>query len=137
MRRRRTAKEKELADNARLLRAWKAFHRDEREAVLAGPHACTLTELFRMFANLQHMQPAQLIGLVRSIDWAAIDCDTRLVVLHELNIAITKFRVKQGAEPIDDTVDQDTPFRAIKAILFPLLGGRPSRRSSTSISSTQ
>jgi len=31
--------EKELADNARLLRAWKKFHREEREAVLAGPHS--------------------------------------------------------------------------------------------------
>src|SRR5262249_36988347 len=68
----RTAKEKELADNARLLRAWKRFHRDERDAALSGPHARTLAELFRMFANLKHVQPAQLIGFVGAIDWAAI-----------------------------------------------------------------
>ena len=37
---RRTAvqAEKELRDNARLLRWWKAWHREQREAVLAGPH---------------------------------------------------------------------------------------------------
>jgi len=122
MRRSRTAadREKELADNARLLRAWKAWHREERQTVLAGPHGAVLGELFRMLENLQHVQPAQLIGLVRSFDWTAIPYDTRLVVLHELNIAIMKFREKRGAEPIDDNLpgQPDTPFRTIKAILF-------------------
>jgi len=51
---RQSQKDKELADNARLLRARKKFHREEREAVLAGPHSVTLAELFRMFANLKH-----------------------------------------------------------------------------------
>jgi len=53
-----TKKEKELADSARLLRAWKAFHHEERKAVLAGPHGAVLAELFRMIKNLQHVQPA-------------------------------------------------------------------------------
>jgi hypothetical protein len=112
---------KKLADDARLLRAWKKFHREEREAVLAGPHAAVLSELFRMFQNLQHIQPSQLIGFTRSVDWALVDCNTRLVVLHELNNAITAFRTKQGLEPIDDGLpdEPDTPFRTIKAILFP------------------
>ena len=118
---RRTAvqAEKELRDNARLLRWWKAWHREQREAVLAGPHGAVLAELFRMVKNLQHVQPAQLIGLARSIDWAAIDADTKLVTLHELNAAITRFREKRGLEPIDDTVSDEPPFRTIKAILFP------------------
>jgi len=114
-------KEKELRDNARLLRAWKKFHHEEREAALAGPYAVTLAELFRMFANLVHVQPAQLIGFIGAIDWAAIDFQTRLTVLHELNTAITKFREKRGLEPIDDPLPRqpDSPFRIIKAILFP------------------
>src|SRR5262249_37053741 len=103
-RRTATQAEKELADNARLLRAWKRFHREERDAVLAGPHARTLAELFRMFANLKHVKPAQLIGFVGAIDWAAIDYQTRLTVLHEINNAITKFREKRGLEPIDDAL---------------------------------
>src|SRR5262245_45846624 len=98
----RTAKDKELADNARLLRAWKNFHREEREAVLAGPYARTLAELFRMFTNLQHVHSAQLIGFIGAIDWAAIDYQTRLTVLHEVNAAITKWRERQGLAPIDD-----------------------------------
>ena len=103
------------------MRAWRAFHREEREAALAGPYAVTLAELFRMFANLVHVQPAQLVGFIGAIDWAAIDYQTRLTVLHELNTAITAFREKRGLEPIDDNLpgDPDTPFRTIKAILFP------------------
>ena len=50
----KSERERELANQARLTRAWKKFHREEREAVLAGPYARTLAELFRMFANLKH-----------------------------------------------------------------------------------
>src|SRR5262245_40963289 len=38
MKRKSNKEQKKLADDARLLRAWKAFHREERETVLAGPH---------------------------------------------------------------------------------------------------
>jgi len=118
---RRTAvqAEKELRDNARLLRWWKAWHREQREAVLAGPHGAVLAELFRMVKNLQHVQPAQLIGFARSIDWAVIDTDTKLVTLHEFNAAITRLRERHNMEPIDDTVEDEPPFRTLKAILFP------------------
>ena len=118
---RRTAvqAEKELRDNARLLRWWKAWHREQREAVLAGPHGAVLAELFRMVKNLQHVQPAQLIGFARSIDWVTIDADTKLIVLHEFNTAVTRFRDKRGLEPIDDTVEDEPPFRTFKAMLFP------------------
>jgi hypothetical protein len=116
---RRLAQEKEIADQAKLTRAWKAWHREQRDLVLAGPHGAVLSELFRMLDNLQHVQPAQLIGLARSIDWAAIDTDTKLTMLHEINSSITKFREKRGLEPIDDTVSDEPPFRTIKAILFP------------------
>jgi len=122
---RRTAKEQELADNARLLRAWKKFHRDERDAVLAGPHARTLAELFRMFANIECVQPAQLIGFIGAIDWAAIDFETRLTVLHEVNAAITKYREKRGLNPIDDPLPGAPPnaFQVIRKILnqFPAM----------------
>jgi hypothetical protein len=113
--------QKKLADDARLLRAWKKFHREEREAVLAGPHATTLGELFRMFANIECVRPAQLVGFIGAINWSAIPYDARLVVLHELNSAVTAYRTKRDLEPIDDGLpgEPDTPFRTIKAILFP------------------
>ena len=119
MKRRQSEKDKKLADDARLLRWWKAWHRKQRDEALAKYP--DLAELFRMFKNLEHLRPAQLIGFAQSIDWAAIDYNTKLVVVHELNNAITAFRTKQGLEPIDDGLpdEPDTPFRTIKAILFP------------------
>jgi hypothetical protein len=88
----RCKKDKEFADDARLLRWWQAWHREQREAVLAGPHGVALSELFRMFKNLRHAQPSQLSGFARSINWSTIDYDTKLVVVHELNTAIAAFR---------------------------------------------
>src|SRR5215831_13449553 len=102
-------KEKELADNARLLRAWKKFHREEREAVLAGPYATTLVELFRMFSNIEHVKPAQLVGFIGAIDWGSVDFQTRLTVLHEVNTAITKFRESRKLDPFDDPLPGAPP----------------------------
>jgi hypothetical protein len=126
MKRRRTTAEQKLADDARLLRAWKNWHREQLNDVLAGPHGAVLAELFRMFKNLQHVQPAQLIGLARSIDWTVIDYAARLVAVHELDDAITKYREQRGAEPIDDNLfDQpDTPFRVIRAIIYAIPASR-------------
>ena len=85
--------------------------------MLAGPHGVALGELFRMVEYLRSLQPAQLIGFVRSIDWASIDYATRLV--HELNTAITAFREALGLPPIDDGLPgTDTPFRTIRAIVL-------------------
>jgi len=120
MKRRRTAQEQKLADDVRLMRWWSAWHREERDAVVSGPHSSVLSELFRMFKNLDSVKPAQLIGLAKSIDWNLVDYNTKLVVIHELNNAITKFREKCGLEPIDDNLpgNPETPFRAIKAIVL-------------------
>jgi hypothetical protein len=63
-----------------------------------------LGELFRLFSNLRHVQPAQLIGFVRSIDWATVNYDVKLVVVHELNTAITKFRERCGLTEVAPVV---------------------------------
>jgi hypothetical protein len=120
MRHQQSKKDKKLADDVRLLRWWKQFHREQRETVLTGPHGAVLSELFRMFKNLEYVQPSQLIGFVRSVDWASIPYDTRLVVVHEVNTAITKIREKRDLEPINDALpgEPDTPFRTIKAIVL-------------------
>ena len=59
----RTVEEQKRIDDARLLHAWKKFHREERAAAIAGPHGAVLAELFRMLDHLKHVQPAQLLGL--------------------------------------------------------------------------
>jgi hypothetical protein len=132
MKRRRTAQEKKLADDARLLRAWRAFHAEEKTAVLAGPYSATLVELFRMFSNIECVQPAQLVGFIGAIDWSGIDRQTRCVVLHELNNAIVRHRTSRGLAAIDDPLfDQpDNVFRIVKKLFeFPASPQeRPARR---------
>jgi len=97
---RRTAAEKKRADDARLLRWWKAWHREQRDEALAK--CPCLAELFRVFRNLEHAQPVQVLGLASSIDWSVIDYATKLTVVHEFNSCITKLRTKCDLGPIDD-----------------------------------
>jgi hypothetical protein len=118
----KSERDKKLVDNARLLRWWKAWHREQRGLVLAGPHATTLAELFRMFSVIEHVKPAQLIGFVGAIDWGSIDFDTRLTVLHEINVAITRYREKCGLDPISDPLPGAPPnaFQVIRGIVTKL-----------------
>jgi hypothetical protein len=126
MKRQRTAQEKKLVDDARLIRAWKKFHAEERATVLAGPHGAVLGELFRMSDNLAHIKPVQLIGFVNAINWTTINDDVRQVVLHEVGCAITKWRERNGLHPIDDALPGERPniFLLIKERLFPRENGR-------------
>jgi hypothetical protein len=128
MKRKSNKEQKKLADDARFLRAWKKFHREEREAVLAGPYGTTLTELFRMFANMKHVRPSQLVGYMHAIEWSKIDYPTRLTVLHEVNAAITKLREQQGLSPIDDALPGE-PLRAYQVIRN-IMNQFPARESS-------
>jgi hypothetical protein len=111
--------QKKLADDARLLRAWRTWHSEERAAALAGPHGPVLAELFRAIDNLAHLKPSQLVGLVRTVDWTVIDYDSRYVVLHELNTAITKLRERHGLPAIEDPLpgQTDNAYRIVKAIM--------------------
>jgi hypothetical protein len=43
-----------------------------------------------------------LIDFVKARNWHVVDAHTKLVVLHELNRAVTKLRTRNGLEPIDD-----------------------------------
>jgi hypothetical protein len=103
-----------------LLKEWRRWHREERDAALAGPHGRLLAEVFRMFANLRNVQPSQLIGFMGSTEWATIDYGTRLIVLHELNTAIIRFREKRGMTPFDDDLADEptTPSLIIRELIL-------------------
>ena len=115
MQRRQSEKNRKLADDARLMKWWRTWHREQRDLALAGSHGAVLGELFRMIKNLEHIRPSQLVGFARCIDWAAIDTNTKLITLHELNAAITKLREACGQEPIDDGLPGE-PLRVFQRI---------------------
>ena len=64
-----------------------------------------------------------------------MDADTRLIVLHELNVAICALREKHGQEPIDDPLpgEPDNAFRIIKN-LFKVSASAESRNPATAVS---
>jgi hypothetical protein len=122
--------EKELCDGAHLLRAWKRWHADQLEETLNGPHG---TAVAQVVAFLKHMQPGSasaLIALLREHDWSQMDADVRLVVLHEINQAITRLRERAGLAPIDDALPAERPnaFLLIKEHLFPRKAESAARR---------
>jgi len=105
--------EKELADNARLLHAWKKFHRDELAEALVGLHRGVMT---RLTSHLKQLRSArELVEFIEVQDWSAVDAHTRLIALHEINGAICELREKQGLPPIDDALPGE-PLRAFKVI---------------------
>jgi hypothetical protein len=130
---RKTAKEQELADNAHLLRAWRNWHHEQLKQTRAGPHG---TAVAQVMATLKHMTPDSapaLISLMRDFDWSQMSADVRLVVLHEINQAITRLGERAGLAPIDDSLpwsdEPPTAFLLIKETLFPRKAESPPERS--------
>jgi hypothetical protein len=77
MKRRRSEKEQKLIDDARLMRAWRAWHADQ------------LTR--RLMAQLEDLRSArELVAFITAQDWGVVDANTRLIALHEINAAITR-----------------------------------------------
>ena len=96
--RQRSEKEQTLQDNARLLRAWKRWHREHLEQALCGLHRDVLERLMLQLKNLQSAR--ELVGFIEAQDWTAIDVETRFIALHEINAAITALR------RADPTIDE-------------------------------
>jgi hypothetical protein len=118
-RRKQSDLDKERADDARLLRTWRQWHREQLEAALAGVHRDVIE---RLMLQLKHLHEArELLRFIEAQDWAAIDAETRLIALHEINTAICKLRERSGLMPIDDALPGERPnvFVLIKEALFP------------------
>src|SRR5262249_30232165 len=98
----KTEKEKELTDNARLLRVWKKLHREKLEEALAGIHRDVMERLMTRLANLRSAR--ELVEFIDAQDWSAVDAETRFIALHEINQAICKLRERLNQPPIDDAL---------------------------------
>jgi len=118
MKRRKSEKEQKLADDARLVRAWHRWHREQLEEALAGMHADVMG---RLMAELKDLHSAcKLVDFINSQDWGAVDANTRLIALHEINAAITRLRERMSPkEPISAPLPGEPPntFRMIQNIV--------------------
>jgi hypothetical protein len=132
---RKSAKDKQLADNAYLLRAWRKWQREQLEEALAGVHGAVLE---RLMAELKDLQSARaLVAFISAQDWTAVDYDTRLVAPHQINNAITKLRERNGLDLISDPLpgQPESAFRFIRKLMtsFPPQAGEHNEVSSVNI----
>jgi hypothetical protein len=118
--RRKTATEQKLADDARLLRAWQNFHREQLSKAIAGPHGAIVMQVMEFLRTMTPASANALLALMRSQTWASVDADTKFVLLHEINRAITDMRTKNNMPAIDDPLPHErlSVFLTIKRMLF-------------------
>jgi hypothetical protein len=112
--------QKELADQARLLRVWKAWHQERLDDALAGTHGATIAELMTLLDRLELNSAAALLDFMQRSDCSSVSYDTRLTVLHQINQAIERVRERNGLPAIDDPLpgQPDNAYRRIKHLLF-------------------
>lgn len=125
-------RERERAGDAKMFRAWKRWHAEQLEEALAGVHRDVLE---RVMAHLRNLKSArELVSAMAAEDWSTVDAETRLIVLHEVNVVIAALREKQGLPPIDDPLpdEPNNAFRIIKT-LFQFPRPRKSRNPATAV----
>jgi hypothetical protein len=139
MRPRSRDQQQKLADDVRLLRAWRKWHKEELEQALAGPHGSMIERLVFMLKALEFASAPLLIAYIRGVDWATVDYSTRLTALHEINTAITRMRERRGLAPFDDPIPprDDSVFRRVKARLLDSRNGGSARPKAQSASVKQ
>jgi hypothetical protein len=123
----RNAREQKLADDARLLRAWRKWHREQLEETLAGVRRDVLERLMEQLKDLRSARA--LVDFIAAQDWESVDADTRAIALFEINRAITALRERQKLPPINDALPGEplTAFQIIREIInqLPAHAGRP------------
>jgi hypothetical protein len=119
MRKRQSLQEEER--EAKLLRAWQAWHNDARKTILAGQHRDMFERLLYILEGLRLDSAPLLLAYVRGVDWPAIDTATRQAILHEISSGIIKLRIASGCEPFDDDPFAECPsvFHIIKEEILP------------------
>ena len=119
MKRRQSQKDKELADQAKLTRAWRQWHAEQLAEALVGLHRDVMARLMKHLKQLRSAR--ELVECIKAQDWSAADAHTRLVALHEINSAITRLREKQQLPPIDYALPGESlrAFQLIRNIINP------------------
>jgi hypothetical protein len=127
----KTVMEQKLADDARLLRAWRRWHAEQLEETLNGPHGAAVARIIAFLKGMEPQSAPALITLLHEFDWSQMDADVRFVILHETNQAITRLRERSGLPPIDDPLpgQRENAFRLIREHLFPRKAESPPERS--------
>ncbi len=119
MRRRKSELDKELADQSKLLRLWRRWHRGQLELARAGPHGVIVERVVGFLKHMELRSAPALLVLLRDYDWRYVDADTRFTLLHEIDRSIGALRERSGLPVIDDALPHErvTGFLAIRTLL--------------------
>jgi hypothetical protein len=119
MRRRKSAVLEAPQEDAHMLHAWRAFHREELNTALHGPHGGVVAQLVDVLGALGLKDGAALIDFINSQRWHGIPASIRLVCLHEINTWLTAMREKHGLAPFDDALPGErlNAFLIIKQLM--------------------
>jgi len=107
-------------DDDRRLRAWRQWHREQLDEVLAGPHGIIAAHIMEFIRDMTPASGSALLALMRGHVWADVDMKTKLVLLHEINNQISRVREDAGLPSIDDPLPNQPPnaFLTIKQVVF-------------------
>ena len=112
--------EKELDEQGKLYRQWKAWRREKLDALLAGPHGREVKGLVRLMDTMTLSSAAALVQLIERAVWIkAMSPAERADLLGAIGQRITRLRERNGLTPFDDPMpgQPDGAFHRIKALL--------------------
>jgi hypothetical protein len=118
--RKSTALQKELKDDATLLKRWRAWHAELRAEALAGPFGALVEQLLEILRGLRLQDSALLLAFIRSQRWSEVDMNVRLECLHQINARMTRLREQAGLVPFDDALPDKptTGFLIVRQLML-------------------
>lgn len=109
--------EKDLLDEAKLLKLYRRERRRQLQALLDGPFGGEVRELLQIMRTMRLSDAPPLIQHARQAVWIkALPVDHKYILLRLISRAISKVREKNGLPPFDDGVwgEPDRAFETIK-----------------------
>lgn len=112
--------ERDLADEARLLKLYKRERKKQLQALLDGPFGDDVRRLMAYMRTMSLDSAPSLVGLVKRAIWVkALSEDHKYILLRLVSHGIAKVREKNGLAPFDDGVFGEPPkaFETIKQVI--------------------
>lgn len=109
--------EKDLLDEAQLLKLYRRERKKQLQALLDGPFGPDVRELLSFMRTMTLSSAPALIALVRKAVWIkALPEEHKYILLRLVSQGIARVREKNGLEPFDDGVYGEPPkaFHLIK-----------------------
>lgn len=98
------ALEKALRERDQQFKLWRKWHREQCEALLAGPHAEAAQALIAFLNAMTITQAAGLLALVEHGPWRGADPDARYQVLRLIDASIAHLRERAGLASFNDSL---------------------------------